>query len=151
MRGGLYEIVDLSPQDRSDDRPRAKSARPEHRSGRRLLRTSITDIQMTPPGQTIERGHHYPAASEPERAAPAITRSSALEALKHGPLARSSPPRPPSAWSLRVCFSSTSCCPFQGGTLAEQLNNQIASGLVEEPVIQRTRSAGSTPWPVFRP
>jgi len=40
---------------------------------------------MTPPGQTIEREHHCSAASEPERVAPAITRSSALEALKHGP------------------------------------------------------------------
>lgn len=40
---------------------------------------------MTPAGQIIEREHHYSAASDPERVDPAITRSSALEALKHGP------------------------------------------------------------------
>jgi len=36
-------------------------------------------------GNTNELEHHSSAASEPERVVPAITRSSALEALKHGP------------------------------------------------------------------
>ena len=33
----------------------------------------------------MEEEHHYTSASEPERVAPAITRSMALEALKDGP------------------------------------------------------------------
>jgi len=33
----------------------------------------------------MEEEHHYSSASEPERVAPAITRSAALEALKSGP------------------------------------------------------------------
>ena len=33
----------------------------------------------------MEEEHHYSSASEPERVAPAITRSAALAALKSGP------------------------------------------------------------------
>ena len=33
----------------------------------------------------MEEEHHYTAASEPERVAPSITRSAALEALKNSP------------------------------------------------------------------
>lgn len=33
----------------------------------------------------MEEEHHYSSASEPERVDPAITRSTALEALKDGP------------------------------------------------------------------
>jgi hypothetical protein len=33
----------------------------------------------------MEEEHHYTAASEPERVAPSISRSAALEALRNGP------------------------------------------------------------------